>query len=69
MYLVLDAVTDEERDYLDELSDCRILEVTYHQPIAEVCPIQSEDGGAWHKKYEPHGDVQWAEVVGYVGAL
>lgn len=68
MYLILGAVTEEERNLLEELSDCRILEVTYHQPIAEVCPAQADDG-TWHRKYEQHGDVQWAAVVGYVGAL
>ena len=65
MYLVLDAVTNEERDHLKELVECRILEVTFHQPLAEVCPSQADDG-TWHKKYEPHGDL-WAEVVGYAG--
>ena len=68
MYLVLNAVTKEEHDHLVELEECRSLEVTFHQPIAEVCPTQADDG-RWHKTYEKHGSDQWAEVVGYVSAL
>ncbi len=68
MYLILDAVTDAERDHLIELAECRILEVTFRHPTAEICPVQDSKGG-WHKKYELHGETQWAEVVGYVGAL